>query len=101
MQLPPAMTARMPKVLQPTSPEDVLPALRTVVTRTRQRGMNEALGLKPGERVLMITDSTIDPILTEAFQEAIRDAGGHVDIINLEGYPLMDDPITLVDGPNT
>lgn len=95
------MTPRMPNVKQPTSPEDILPALRTVVTRPYQRGMNEALGLKPGERVLLITDSTVDPILPQAFQEAIRDAGGHADVINLEGYPLLEDPIDLVDGPNT
>ena len=95
------MTPRMPQVHQPTSPEDILPALRNVVTRPYQRGMNEVLGLKPGERVLMITDSTINPIMEQGFQEAIRDAGGHVDIVNLEGYPLLDDPIDLVDGPNT
>ncbi|HZT06193.1 MAG TPA: hypothetical protein VFC51_04125 [Chloroflexota bacterium] len=99
--MPAAMTPRMPVVPQPTSPEDLLPVLRTVVTRVPKRGMYESLGLKPGERVLMITDSTISPILPEAFQEAIRDAGGHVDVINLEGYPLLADPTDLVDGPNT
>jgi hypothetical protein len=91
----------MPQVKQPTSAEDILPALHTVVTRPNVRGMNEALGLKPGERVLMITDSTVNPIMEQGFQEAIRDAGGHVDIVTLEGYPLLEDPIDLVDGPNT
>src|SRR5437588_12966623 len=95
------MTPRMPAVKKPTSAEDIIPALRTVVSRTRQRGMNESLGIKPGERVLMITDSTVDPIMSEGFQEAIRDAGGHVDIVDLEGYPSLKDPIDLVDGPNT
>jgi hypothetical protein len=99
--MPTPMTPRMPSVKQPNSAEDILSALRTVVTRPHVRGMNEALGLKPGERVLMITDSTVDPIMSEGFQEAIRDAGGHVDIVNLEGYPLLDDPIDLVYGPNT
>jgi len=99
--MPTTMNPRMPEVRQPTSPEDILPALRTVVGRTTQRTMNESLALKPGERVLIVTDSTIDPILAEGFQEAIRDAGGHVDVINLEGYPLLEDPIELVDGPNT
>ena len=93
------MNPRMPNVKQPTSAEDILPALRTVVSRSRTRGMNESLGIKPGERVLLITDSTVNPIMPEAFQEAIRDAGGHVNIINLEGYPQLDDPIELVDGP--
>jgi hypothetical protein len=92
---------RMPEVRQPTSVDDILPALRTVVTRTTSRGLNESLALKPGERVLMITDSTIDPILNEGFQKAIRDAGGHIDTVNLEGYPELDDPVELVDGPNT
>jgi len=95
------MTPRMPKVKEPTSAKEILPALKTVVTRTPQRGMNEGLSLKPGERVLMITDSTINPILPEAFEQAIRDAGGHVDTVNLEGYPLMEDPIALVDEQNT
>jgi hypothetical protein len=95
------MTPRMPEVRQPTSPEELVPALKTVVTRTSNRGMYESLGLKPGERVLMITDSTIDPILPEAFREAIRDVGGHADVIDLEGYPTLADPIDLVDGPNT
>ena len=49
----------------------------------------------------MITDSTISPLLSEAFGEAIRDAGGHVDVVNLEGYPLMEDPLELVDIQNT
>lgn len=95
------ITPRMPSVQEPTSPEDILPALRTVVSRVPQRTFNEGLGLKPGERVLIVTDSTISPILTEGFQEAIRDAGGHVDVVSLEGYPLLDDPLALVDGPNT
>jgi len=91
----------MPVVKEPTSAEDILPALRTVVSRQPQRVFNEGLSLKPGERVLIVTDSTISPMLSEGFQEAIRDAGGHVDVVNLEGYPLMDDPLDLVDGPNT
>jgi hypothetical protein len=91
----------MPKVKVPTTPEDILPALRTVVQRKAVRGMNESLGIKPGENVLLITDSTINPILPEAFQEAIRDAGAHATVINLEGTPLLDDSIDLVDGPNT
>jgi hypothetical protein len=95
------MTPRMPQVRQPTSAEDLLPNLRTVVTRKAGRTMHESLGLVPGERVLMITDSTVSPLLSEAFGEAIRDAGGHVDTVNLEGYPLLEDPIDLVDGPNT
>jgi hypothetical protein len=91
----------MPKVQEPISAKDILPALRTVVTRTPQRNFNEGLSLKPGERVLMVTDSTINPILPEAFEEAIRETGSHVDTVNLEGYPLMEDPIALVDEQNT
>lgn len=95
------MTPRMPQIREPMSAEDLLPALRTVVTRTPQRNFQEGLSLKPGERVLMITDSTVNPILTEAFEKAIRDSGGHVDTVSLEGYPLMEDPIALVDEQNT
>lgn len=95
------MTPRMPQVREPTSAEDLLPALRSVVTRKPERTFHEGLALKPGEQVCIVTDSTISPLLTEAFQEAIRDAGGHVDVINLEGFPLLEDPLELVDGPNT
>ena len=95
------MTARMPQVREPASVEELLPALRTVVTRKPQRVMNEGLALKPGERVFIVTDSTISPLLTEAFQQAIREAGGHVDVVNLEGYPSLEHPLDLVDGPNT
>jgi hypothetical protein len=45
------MTPRMPVVKEPTSASELVPVLRRVVTRTPQRGMNEGLGLKPGERV--------------------------------------------------
>ena len=95
------MLPRMPEVREPTSVAEILPALRTVVTRKPLRGFNEGLSLKPGDHVLIVTDSTISPLLSEGFQQAIRDAGGHADVVNLEGYPLLDDPLALVDGPNT
>lgn len=96
-----SMAPRMPKVKEPTSVEEILPALNTVVRRTPQRNFQEGLSLKRDERVLMITDSTISPLLAEGFEQAIREAGGHVDTVNLEGYPLMEDPIALVDEQNT
>jgi leucyl aminopeptidase (aminopeptidase T) len=91
----------MPKVQEPISVDQILPALRTVVKRTPQRGFNEGLSLKPEERVLIITDSTISPILPQGFEEAIREFGGHADTVNLEGYPYMEDPVALVDEQNT
>ncbi|HEY3117245.1 MAG TPA: hypothetical protein VGK54_10935, partial [Chloroflexota bacterium] len=95
------LTPRMPEVKEPTSPEEILPGIRNIVTRKQRNSFEEGLELKPGERVMIVTDSTINPILGEAFQEAIRDAGGHADMVTLEGYPGMDDPLALVDGPNT
>jgi hypothetical protein len=96
-----AINPRMPQVREPTSPEDILPALRTIVTRRPDQFAREGLALKRGDRVLIVTDSTINPLLPEAFSDAIRELGGHADVVNLEGYPLIDDPLELVDGPNT
>ncbi len=95
------MVPRMPVVHEPTTLAEILPALRTVVTRKPKRSFEEGLSLEPGQRVLIITDSTISPLLVEGLQQAIREFQGHVDVVNLEGYPLVDDPLALVDGPNT
>ena len=95
------MTPRMPAVHEPTTVAEILPALRTVVTRRPKRSFQEGLSLEPGQHVLIITDSTISPLLVEGLQQAIRESQGHVDVVNLEGYPLVDDPLELVDGPNT
>lgn len=91
------MKPRMTQVKEIRSPEDILPALSNIVKRVPQRGFNEGLGLKAGERVYMVTDNSIDPILTEALVEAIREARGVVDRVDLEGYHDLTDPIDIVD----
>ncbi len=92
-------TSRMAQVKEIKSPEDIIPALSTIVKRVPQRGFKSGLGLglKAGERVYMVTDSSIDPILTEAFIEAIREAQGLVDLVELEGYHDLTDSIEIVD----
>lgn len=90
------LTARMPKITEVTSVEQVLPAIRKVVKR-ESRSLAEGLALKPGEHVSMVTDSTLNPFLPQAFEIAIKEAGGTVERIDLEGRPDLTEPIDLVD----
>ncbi|MDP2727375.1 MAG: hypothetical protein Q8P59_07500, partial [Dehalococcoidia bacterium] len=78
-------SARMPQVPRITSVEQILPAIRLIVKR-KPHQMVEGLDLKAGEKVLILSDSTISPLLTEAFTMAIKEAGGCVETITLEGY---------------
>lgn len=87
---------RMPKIPEVTSVEQILPALRTIVKR-KPYDLIEGLNLKPGQKVLILTDSTVNPLLTEGFITAIKEAGGLVELIALEGYPHLTEPIDLVD----
>lgn len=87
---------RVPQIPEITSVKQVLPALRVIVKR-KSYNLFEGLELKPGEKVLILSDSTINPILTDAFTLAIKEAGGRVEIITLEGYPDLREPVDLVD----
>ena len=88
--------SRMPKVQDLTSPEQLMPALRLMVRR-EPRTLMEGLALKRGQRVFLVTDQTISPILTEALTIAIREAGGIVNQVSLEGFPDLAEPVELVD----
>lgn len=90
------LTPRMPDVPKVTSVEQILPAVRLAV-KNEARVLKEALALKPGEKVCMVTDDTINPILPQAFEIAIKEAGGTVDRIDLEGPRDLTDPLDLVD----
>ena len=95
---------RIPAVEEITSVDQILPAVRLIVKRKPPEYLTEgleawfeSLNLKPGEKVLILTDTSINPILTEAFTQAIKEAGGKIDMITLEGYPDLRDPVDLVD----
>lgn len=90
-------TSRMPLTTEIKTSEQILPVISTIVRRAPGRIFEEGLNLAAGEKVFMVTDSTIDPILTAAFIEVIRDLKGHVDLVELEGYPDLTDPAEIVD----
>lgn len=53
--------------------------------------------LKPGMKALMMVDSTNDPLVQDAFQIAVEEAGGKLEKIMLRGYPELKEPVELVD----
>lgn len=87
---------RMPKVSRVTSVDQVMPALRIIVKRKRGNQV-EGFDLKPGQKVLIVTDQTVDPLLPEALKLAIAEAGGQTEVIELEGFPALKEPVELVD----
>lgn len=93
---PKAPAPRTPAVSKITFPLDLLPRARLIVKR-KHHSMVDGLALKPGERVVIVSDSTLDPMVAEAFKIAIREARGEVDVIQLEGFPKMTDAGELVD----
>lgn len=90
---------RSPHVPEISSVEQLLPAARLITRRESPVSSFtlEGIGLKPGERVVFLGDSSLDPLVQESFARAIREAGGKMDIINLEGYPEVVEPVELVD----
>lgn len=85
-----------PKIPEITSVEPLLPIARQIVKRHGPFTLG-GLGLKPGQMVLMIVDSTNDRLVQDAFEIAIREAGGKLEKIMLYGYPGMTDPVELVE----
>lgn len=91
-----APSPRTPLIPDITRVEQLLPVARTVVKRSGSN-MFEGLDLKPGDKVLIISDSTLDPVVIEAFTIAIHESGGHVEEIKLEGFPHLTEPIDIID----
>ncbi len=88
---------RSPQIAAVTSVEELLPMARLIVNRKQHGNMAEGLELRRGEKVLVITDSTLDPLVLEALTLVIRECGGKVDVISLQGYPNLTEPVDLVD----
>ncbi len=92
-----APAPRTPVFTEITDVEQLLPVAKSVVKR---KDSNLMLGfdLKEGEKVLMVSDTTFDPLVQDALSRAIREAGNQVDIIELEGFPNLTDSVELLDG---
>lgn len=61
--------------------EDLLPAARAVVTRKERSVQWPGLGIKGGEKVLMVVDARTDPLVIEAFVRALREKKCRVDLL--------------------
>ncbi len=59
--------------------------------------MYEGLEVRKGQRVLFINDTTADQLVVESFSAAIQEKGAHVDVITLEGFRGLKDPVDIVD----
>jgi hypothetical protein len=77
--------------------EQLLPVAR-LIARRKETNLMLGSDLKEGERVLIVSDTTFDPLVQDALSQAIREVGNHVDIIELEGFPNLTDPVELLDG---
>lgn len=91
-----APAPRTPSAKEIKSVEALLPMARKIVER-KGHLMLDGLELKPGQRVLMVVDSTNDRLVQDAFQAAIAEAGGKLDKIMLRGFPEIAEPVELVD----
>lgn len=87
---------RVPKIPEITSAEELLPMAR-LIARRKSHPMLGGLEMRTGARVLIISDSTNDSLVQEAFRIVIREAGGILDTVCLYGYPEQREPEDLVD----
>ena len=72
--------------------EDILPS---AIDNLRNPGYVQ--GIKPGEKILIVTDRSVDPLTKEAFYVAAwRLGASQVDTVNLQGRLDITDPTELV-----
>jgi hypothetical protein len=57
--------------------------------------MKPTAGIKKGEKVLLLAESTIDPFVLEAVHRALLETGAQVNVINLYGFLELTHPIDL------
>ncbi len=73
---------RYPEIPKNPTVEDLMPTARTVVKRGDIGAMfYPGYEIKPGERALLAVARHFDPLVLEAIQRAIREAGGKVDVL--------------------
>src|SRR3989304_1789873 len=81
---------KMPKVEKITNVQQLMPMARVMVDR-EDASMFEGWGIKKGQKVLFINDTTSDQLVVEALSTAAREKGAHVTIITLEGFTGLKD----------
>lgn len=80
-QKPEYPAPRYPKIPKITSVEELLPYARYIVSKPRDRSnvMRPGYGIKGGEKVLVLVNSTVDPLVLEAFFRAFKEKNCVVD----------------------
>lgn len=87
---------RSPEIRKVTSVDELMPYARYYVT-TQYRGMvslmKPSLGAKAGDKILLITEITTDPLVIAAIRNAALEVGAEFNLIELHGYPEITDPV--------
>lgn len=87
---------KIPEVSRITRVESLLPMAREMVTR-KEANMYEGIGIKRGQNVLVISDTTADQLVVQAMTTAMQEKGGHVTNITLGGFRGLKDPVDMAD----
>ncbi|MBI4330107.1 MAG: hypothetical protein HY673_02355 [Chloroflexi bacterium] len=88
---------RFPEIPENISLEHILPTIRVIAQRKHAGYEYPGLDVKPGKKYLILADSTNDPLVTRALALAVREGGGLVQTVVLEGYAGMTEPVDLLD----
>ena len=73
---------RYPKITKNPTLEDLMPTARAIVKRSDIGAMfYPGYAIKSGEKALMVVPLDFDPLVLEALQRAIREAGAKVDLL--------------------
>ena len=89
---------RYPQLRNVKTVEDILDIARAVVRRpSRGASLYPGYGIKPGQRALIVVDSSHDRLVVEAIEMAIREAGGKPDVFYID-YESFYPPMKPADG---
>jgi len=89
---------RYPQLRNVKTAEDLLDIARAVVRRpSRGASLYPGYGIKPGQRALIVVDSSHDRLVVEAIEMAIREAGGKPDVFYID-YESFYPPMKPADG---
>lgn len=95
-RLPAPRTPEAPKI---TSVEELMPYARyyvkTPFVSFGRSLMKPSLGAKAGDKILLISEASTDPLVIEAVRKAALEVGAEFNVILLHGYPRENDPVKL------
>ncbi len=94
---PDYLKPRVPNLPKVTSVEPLLPNARIYVKST-DYGLKNGAGIKQGEKVVIVYDKSVDSLVVQALETAIREIPGTtVEIIKLEGFPGLTDAADIME----